>query len=72
MVMAKQRVSEALLVKRLEKETNLHGSLLVKAREYGVSPQFLSDVIRGRRNVTENLARALGYTRIIEFEKSKA
>lgn len=67
--MAKNRVSEQYLVLMLERATEEHGSLGMKARQYGVSSQFLSDVIRGRRNVTPNLANAMGYKRIVEFEK---
>lgn len=39
------------------------------AEELDVSPQFLSDVIMGRRGVSENLAKKLGYELKKYFEK---
>ena len=35
----------------------------------GITPQFLNDVLRGRRDVSENLAMALGYRRCVYFER---
>lgn len=31
------------------------------AQELAVSPSFLNDVLKGRRALTDNLARAMGY-----------
>lgn len=38
------------------------------ARQHKVSPQFVCDVVHGRRAVTETIADALGYDRKIVFE----
>lgn len=47
----------------------LAGSQQAWARENGVSPQFVCDVLQGRRAPTERLARALGYRRVVSFER---
>lgn len=39
------------------------------AKELGLSPAFICDVLKGRREVTERLARKMGYRKIVEFEK---
>lgn len=39
------------------------------AAELRVSPAFMCDVLKGRRVVTERLARKLGYKRIVRFER---
>jgi hypothetical protein len=41
------------------------------ASDIGMSAQFLSDVIRGRRSPTSVLAGKLGYERVILFRKLK-
>jgi len=35
----------------------------------GMTPQFINDVIKGRREVSENLARGLGYAKVVSFIK---
>ena len=45
------------------------GSQQAWARENGISPQFVCDVLQGRRAPTERLARALGYRRVVSFER---
>jgi hypothetical protein len=45
------------------------GSQQTWARENGVSPQFVCDVLQGRRAPTDRLGRALGYRRVVSFEK---
>jgi len=39
------------------------------AERLGVAPQFLCDVLKRRRNVSETLAEALGYKREFMFRK---
>lgn len=48
------------------------GSQAAWAAENGISPQFVCDVLQGRRAPTERLARALGYRRVVSFERIKA
>lgn len=39
------------------------------AREWGVSPNYLSDVLHGKRGIGDKLANALGYRRVVTFER---
>lgn len=39
------------------------------AKRFGVSPAFICDVLYGRRNVTEALATAMGYERVVIFRR---
>lgn len=39
------------------------------AASAGVSAQFVNDVIRGRRDVSDTLAREFGYRRVVRFER---
>jgi plasmid maintenance system antidote protein VapI len=41
------------------------------ARKLAMSPQFICDVLQGRRSVTESLARQMGYSRQVFYERSK-
>lgn len=34
-----------------------------------MTPQFINDVLNGRRDMSENLAKGLGYIRIINYVK---
>ena len=43
------------------------GGQAMWAAANGVSPQFTSDVLNGRRAVSENIARILGYRREVCF-----
>ena len=45
------------------------GSQQAWARENGISPQFVCDVLQGRRAPSDRLARALGYRRVVQFER---
>jgi hypothetical protein len=47
------------------------GSQQAWARENGISPQFVCDVLQGRRAPSDRLARALGYRRVVSFERIK-
>lgn len=45
----------------------LEGTAKAAATVYGVSPQYLSDVLNGRREISEKLAKALGFERYVAF-----
>lgn len=45
------------------------GSQQAWACANGISPQFVCDVLQGRRAPSDRLARALGYRRVVSFEK---
>lgn len=42
------------------------------AEKYGVSQQFICDVLKNRRSVTDDLAKAMGYTKVIRFERRRS
>jgi hypothetical protein len=42
------------------------------ARAFGVSPQFLCDVRKGRREVGDRLAAKLGFRRIVLYERNES
>lgn len=42
------------------------------AEKYGLSQQFICDVLKNRRSVTPELAKAMGYVRVIKFEKRRS
>lgn len=39
------------------------------AKLKGFSAQFICDVLAGRRNVTDSLAKAMGYERVVVFRR---
>ncbi len=41
------------------------------AKELGFTPQFINDVLNGRRGMTDNLADSLGFRRVTFFVKKK-
>ena len=66
----KRRLSEWQLVNNaLADACTVAGSQLAWARENGISPQFVCDVLQGRKAPSERLARALGYRRVVSFER---
>lgn len=44
------------------------GTQLAAAKRLDTSPQFLSDILLGRRAIPDSLARKIGYRRVISFE----
>jgi hypothetical protein len=48
----------------LRSEIAQAGSARAWCAAHGFSPQFITDVLRGRRDVTPNLGKALGYRRV--------
>ena len=68
MIYSMPRKIESELVVELKAMTDRKFGLTITARELGFTPQFILDVVKGRRGVTENLAKAMGYIRIVEFE----
>lgn len=41
------------------------------AEELGISPQYLGDILAGRREISDRVAKALGFRRVVTFEKEK-
>ena len=46
-----------------------YGSQVRVAERLDISPAFLSDILAGKRAISDNVARRLGYRRVIFFEK---
>ncbi len=67
--MRKTRKPESQLVGELKARTDRKFGLTVTAKELGFTPQFVLDVVKGRRAVTVKLAAAMGYRRVVEFER---
>jgi transcriptional regulator with XRE-family HTH domain len=39
------------------------------ARHLNITPQYLNDILHGRRDISEQVADRLGYRRLVVFEK---
>ena len=61
--MTEQQIVDRL---RLEAEQESQAEL---ARRYGFSPSFMAQVIDGRARVSARLAEAMGYRRVVKFER---
>jgi hypothetical protein len=55
-------------IKKLENMVAKSGTQKAVAEMLSISPAYLCDVLQGRREVSENLARRIGYRRVISFE----
>jgi hypothetical protein len=53
----------AALLERVKKA----GMAKIAAFRLGISAQYLSDVINGRRDISEQLAEKLGYRKVVMF-----
>lgn len=54
----------------LRREVAEAGSVAAWCRTHDFTPQFIGDVLHGRRNITENLGKALGYHKVTRWVKS--
>ncbi len=48
------------------------GTQLKAAKELDISPMYLSDILNGKSSISDNVARRLGYRRVLVFEKEGA
>ena len=62
--------SETYVLQELRQQVALSSQKDVAAK-YRVSPQFICDVLKKRRPVSSDLAKAMGYTRVAKFERRK-
>ena len=68
--MSKRSLSEWQIVNNvLADACVVAGSQKAWALENGISPQYVCDVMQGRRAPSDRLARALGYRRVVSFER---
>ena len=52
----------------IRESVQLEGHQTNTAKRLGISPQYLNDVIRGRRDISDEMARKFGYRRVVLFE----
>ena len=45
------------------------GSQREWAKANGISPQYLTDILKGRRQPNDRIARCIGWRRVVAFEK---
>jgi plasmid maintenance system antidote protein VapI len=67
----KQLISSEQLVTKLRKLA-ADSSLKEAAKALGISPQYLHDVINGRRKVSEKLGAKLGYEMVVKWKATEA
>lgn len=58
-------------MKLLRSELHKAGSQKALALRVGVSPQYINDVLNGRRTPGKRIPRALGYEHVDRYEKRK-
>lgn len=63
MVRARRPLREPELLLALRGEVARHLTYKLAAEHLGISAQFLTDVLQGRRAISQRLAQALGYER---------
>lgn len=64
-------VSQSDIVEILKSAIETAGSQKITAEILKISPSYLNDVIRGRRDVSAELATRLGFERIIIFKNRR-
>ncbi len=66
--MKKTPITDADVVKSLETAVELAGGLRAWGRQHQFTASYVSDIINGRRNPSERLARAVGFVRVQGWE----
>lgn len=64
-----RRKTETELLEELKRSAGQKRGLTGAAEKLGFTVQYISDVIYGRRPVSEKLAERMGYRRVVEFER---
>ena len=63
-------VKNNVAMDRLYELYDNHGSWFTVAEKLGISASYLSDVVRGRREISAKLAQKLGFVKKCEFVES--
>jgi plasmid maintenance system antidote protein VapI len=66
-----KRFTEKHLLDELGVQCKVHTQKNIAVR-YGMPASFINDVLKGRRNITDNLARAMGYEPLMRLFEKKA
>ncbi len=61
--------AQHVVVAELKHQCRKSGSQRVWAREHGISEQHLSDVLNGRRDISEDIANACGFMRVVTYQR---
>lgn len=64
-----QRVDREGIMQALREIVKEQGSQKAAAEALAISPQYLSDLLAGRRDVSKNLAERMGYDLVVSFFK---
>ena len=60
-------VDEKEMVRMLKEYIKERGTQRVAAMDLGISPAFLSDMILGKREVSDSVARKFGFSKVYMF-----
>lgn len=60
-----------LAVEELKKRVATAGSRAAAARELGIDPAQLSDVLNGRRDISKGMLEKMGFTRVIVYTRKQ-
>lgn len=61
-------MSAAEIKDRMRLHAHRRGSQSAAAKEAGVSPQFFGDVLKGRREISDKIAKQYLFRRVVTFE----
>lgn len=59
------------ILARLRDMVRVDGSQACVARRLGVTPQYLSAVLAGKKGLGDKIPRALGYTSVVRYEETR-
>jgi plasmid maintenance system antidote protein VapI len=65
-------ITEEEILKIIMQMVDKWGSQRAVADQLEISAAYLNDILRGNRDVSNKVAKRLGYTKIIRFRKEKA
>jgi len=60
----------SLVMEELKHQIKTKGSQKAVAEEIDISPAYLGDILKGRRDLSDNVVEKLGYERITVYAKS--
>lgn len=63
-------IASPVIIRRLQVRANKLGGQKQLAKELGISPQYLSDVMTGKSEPGPAILEALGYERVVLYKES--
>lgn len=69
MVKTETRITPDDAIELIEDLITELGTRSKAADALGISPQYLSDIMSGARAISDNVARKLGYSKVVYYEK---